>query len=162
MTKKGAPFKHSGCGTRLYRIFKTLITRCTNPKRKDYKHYGGRGITICEEWRRDFAKFRDWAHANGYQEALTLDRIDNDEGYSPDNCRWILQKLQHSNRRSLKNSSGFIGVHKKGKRWISQISINYKVTYLGTFDTPEEASLIYEKAKKERDKMYLEEGKFKK
>lgn len=90
---------HEWTGTRLYRIWGAMKSRCYNPKQRNYKHYGGRGITICDEWLYDFVAFRDWALANGYCEDLTIDRIDNDKGYSPDNCRWTTMKEQRLNQR---------------------------------------------------------------
>jgi hypothetical protein len=78
-----------------------MKTRCLNPKASNYKWYGGRGITVCSEWL-IFADFYSWALKNGYEESLELDRIDNDKGYCPENCRWITHKEQCNNRRASK------------------------------------------------------------
>lgn len=85
--------------TRIYRIWLNMKNRCNNAAGQDYDNYGGRGITVCEEWERDYVTFRDWALANGYDDKLSLDRIDNDKGYGPNNCRWATAKQQASNRR---------------------------------------------------------------
>lgn len=90
---------HGGSKTRLFRIWTGIKTRCFNENDPAYKRYGGRGITMCDEWKNDFAKFRDWALSNGYTDELTCDRIDNDKGYSPDNCRWVTMKIQRRNTR---------------------------------------------------------------
>lgn len=71
--------------------------RCNNPKNNEYKHYGGRGIKVCEEWF-EFSGFYCWAQANGYAEDLTLDRIDVNGNYEPGNCRWVDIKTQENNR----------------------------------------------------------------
>ena len=95
-------YKHGGEGTRLYRIWKGMKQRCYNPKTENYQNYGGRGITICDSWRCDFPAFRDWALANGYSDDLSIDRIDNDKGYGPDNCRWADRITQRANQREHK------------------------------------------------------------
>lgn len=91
-------YKHGCCGTPLYRSWYHMKSRCSNPNDKNYDIYGGRGITVCDEWRNSFETFRDWAFANGYADNLTIDRIDNDKGYSPENCRWISIAEQQRNK----------------------------------------------------------------
>lgn len=91
-------YKHGGKGTRLYNIWKNMRQRCTNPKNPDFKWYGARGIKVCEEWN-DFAVFREWALANGYREDLTIDRVNVDGDYRPENCRWTTWAEQARNRR---------------------------------------------------------------
>ena len=90
---------------RLYMVWNGMKNRCNQPSHKSYQRYGGRGITVCEEWMRDFQAFYDWAVTNGYDETApkgqcTLDRIDNDKGYSPNNCRWVDMKTQSNNRQN--------------------------------------------------------------
>lgn len=84
--------------TRLYRIWTGIKDRCNNPKSKYWKRYGGRGITVCENWNNSFDAFYEWATNNGYTENLTLDRKDNDLGYCPENCRWATYQEQENNR----------------------------------------------------------------
>lgn len=82
---------------RLYTIWNSMKARCLNPNRKESKYYLLKGIRICEEWANDFLAFRDWALKNGYDETLTLDRIDNDGDYKPENCRWTTWTSQNNN-----------------------------------------------------------------
>ena len=89
----------SGFNNRIYEIWAGVKTRIFNPKFKYYSDYGGRGITLCDEWQ-DFHTFQSWALANGYPDTLTLDRRDNNLGYSPENCRWHTREQQTSNKRN--------------------------------------------------------------
>lgn len=99
MVSKEVNTKHGEAHSRLHHIWSSMKGRCHNPKSHAFEHYGARGIIVCDEWQ-EYTNFRDWAIANGYTEGLSLDRIDNDKGYSPDNCRWTTMKEQSNNRRS--------------------------------------------------------------
>lgn len=89
---------HNHSNSRIYRILNGIKQRCYNPNKPKYKNYGGRGITVCQEWQDDFMNFYNWAMANGYADNLTIDRIDVNGNYEPSNCRWITQKTQQNNR----------------------------------------------------------------
>lgn len=85
---------------RLYAIWNGMKSRCYNKNNPKYKIYGARGVEVCKTWKKSFVKFRDWALSNGYSDKLSIDRINVDGNYEPDNCRWATQKEQQRNRRN--------------------------------------------------------------
>lgn len=141
--------KHGMSKTRIYGIYLGMIDRCYDSVHcGSYHYYGGRGISICEEWD-EFINFYNWAMANGYEETLTIDRIDNDGNYEPNNCRWVTMAVQESNKRT----NHYIEFNGE-KMTMSQcakmngVSINafrYLVCNLG--ETPEDAikNILYKK-----------------
>jgi hypothetical protein len=100
--KHGYTAGHSILG--LYVVWKGMKQRCYNPKTPDYKYYGGKGVSVCPEWKNDYLAFRNWASANGYEQGLSIDRINNDGNYEPSNCQFITRsentKKAHRERRN--------------------------------------------------------------
>ena len=129
---------------KFYKTWHNMIQRCTSPKIKAYKDYGGRGISVCEEWL-DVRNFITWAEKTYPNiEGVSLDRIDNDKGYSPENCTWSDKTTQCINQRIRKdNKSGYVGVgfNKSKGRWEAYISVNNTRKHIGSFPTIEEAVL---------------------
>lgn len=113
---------------RLCTIWNGMKKRCLNPNHKFYHCYGGRGITVCDEWRTNHQAFHDWAMANGYREDLTIDRIDNDGNYEPGNCRWATHQMQHRNM-STNRLITHDGETKSLAEWSKLLGINYDGTY---------------------------------
>lgn len=102
--------------TRLYSIWLGMRERCSYEKNVNYPAYGGRGIKVCEEWNKDFCKFQEWALANGYTESLTIDRIDADKGYNPQNCQWI-PMLENRIKQRKSRLFSFNGMTKSLTAW---------------------------------------------
>lgn len=123
--------EHFACKSPIHRTWNTMMTRCYNQNHESYYLYGGRGVGVCDEWKgsdpKGFSNFYDWAMKSGYEEHfmsngrnfLTLDRIDTDKGYSPDNCRWIPNKEQQNNKRADKDFN-YNGETKTIKQWLKQ------------------------------------------
>lgn len=141
------PLKHGKTNTRLYSVFKDMKKRCYNNNSKSYAYYGGRGITISDEWLNDFMKFYNWSMENGYSETREIDRINNDSGYSSENCRWVDRSVNCINRRIdfKNNTSGYRGVsyNKNKKKWTARLSVNKSRIEIGLFETAEEAAIAY-------------------
>lgn len=124
--------------TRLNNIYANMKRRCYNPKSEVYKYYGGRGITICEEWNnsevvhlesggnssKGFQAFKKWALENGYEDNLTIDRIDVNKGYSPENCRWVSMKVQSNNLRNNVRLT-YKGRTQTIHEWCEELNLNY-------------------------------------
>lgn len=119
---------HGKTKTRLYRIWQGMKTRCYNKNNKSYLDYGGRGIKLCDEWLNSFDVFSAWAVNNGYQENLTIDRINNDGNYEPSNCHWITNKENCNNTRknvilTYNNKTQTIA------QWADELNISYQTLH---------------------------------
>lgn len=128
-SKKKAKAKtvHGLNGTRIRKVWASMMNRCNNPNCYEYDIYGGRGITVCEEWKK-LENFAKWAYSNGYKESAefgecTIDRIDNNKGYSPDNCRWATAKEQGNNKRN-NHFIEYNGKRQTIAQWADELGIN--------------------------------------
>lgn len=119
--------KHHYCKTPIYTVWQNMRERCNRKTNKEYHNYGGRGIKVCDEWNANFENFKDWAFNNGYEKGLTIDRIDVNKDYEPNNCRFVNWKEQANNTRRT-NKIEFCGIIKSRKQWAETFDINY-----GTF-----------------------------
>ena len=115
---------HGNRNSRLYRIWSEMKGRCVNENCKAYKYYGGKGVTVCKEWFDSFQVFYDWAMDNGYQDNLTIDRIENDGNYEPSNCRWITLSEQQSNRSNNRRLK-YDGETHNIKEWAEKYGVEY-------------------------------------
>ena len=139
---------HGLRSTKLYMVWADIKNRTLNIKTRQFPDYGGRGITICDEWKNDFMPFYNWAMSNGYAEnkGLSIDRINNDGNYEPENCRWTTRVIQGRNRRIRKNNkSGYRGVSfvKKTNKYKSFITVAKNGVFLGEFSTAVEGAIAY-------------------
>lgn len=120
-------------------IYSQIKSRCINPNHKYYKDYGGRGINICPEWQEGSTKFINWALDNGYMPGLTLDRKNNNLGYSPENCRFVSQRINCSNTRKQEKRILPVGIRKFSNKYQARYCIKNKEIHIGTFDSIEKA-----------------------
>lgn len=137
--------RHGQCGTRLYTVWRGMKERCSNPGHMNYPRYGGRGISVCEQWLNSFVSFRDWALENGYRDDLTIDRIDNDGNYEPDNCWWRTLRQQANNKRSdilLKNGRKTMSL----RQWSLETGVKY-TTLLKRYHNGVRGEALFKKKK---------------
>lgn len=134
--------KHGLHHTRIYKIWQGLKKRCYNKSYRAYEYYGGKGVIVCDEWLNDVKVFYNWAINNGYKENLSIDRINSDGNYSPENCRWADSHIQGINQKIQRNNkSGYKGARfsEKYKKYISEITIYKKHHIIGYFNNLYEA-----------------------
>lgn len=118
-------YTHGESRTRLYGIWKGMRSRCRSKNCKFFEYYGGRGIKVCQDWNESYVLFRDWALANGYQENLTIDRIDVNGNYCPENCRWVSMKVQMNNTRANRRIT-LNGESKTMAEWAESTGLSYE------------------------------------
>lgn len=112
----------------ILRVFNSMKSRCYNLKNKSYKNYGGRGITICDEWLENSAKFVEWSLKNGYKKELSIDRIDVNGNYEPSNCRWVDWETQCNNKRNTLLIE-YNGKKQSLKKWCEELNLPYRKTH---------------------------------
>ena len=147
---------HGESGTRLYRIWCGMRQRCNNPNHKNYDIYGGRGIRVCDDWN-DYEIFRNWAMSNGYSDKLTIDRIDVNGNYEPNNCRWVdfvVQSNNRSNNHIVKYGDEFITVAELAK--MTNNKYNTVSTRINHLNYSVEDCVNIEVGKSEKGKRYIE------
>lgn len=115
---------HKDSHTLLHYTWGGMRQRCSNPNDESYKYYGGRGIKVCDEWEKSYSAFKEWAYENGYAEGLTIERIDVNKGYSPENCTWLPSREQAINRRSTVWIE-WNGERRNIKQWADHLGIKY-------------------------------------
>ena len=141
-----------------YSVLDHIKQRCLNKKCKTYKWYGEKGITLCDEWKNDYKAFCIWAEQNGYKKGLSIDRIDPNKGYSPDNCRFVPMSKQRDNKhRQSNNTSGYTGVsfQKNNNKWFAYIWDNGRRINCGYWATKEQAYEARKKCLKELNLNYI-------
>ena len=140
---------HGKSNTRIHRVLVYMKQRCYNKKNTNFEYYGGRGVSICDEWINNPEIFEAWSLANGYKEHLTIDRENNDGNYTPDNCRWVTKSIQARNQRKLRknNTSGYKCVHwcEKDKAWVASITIDNRLIFIKQSKDIIECALAYDK-----------------
>lgn len=137
-----------GKKTRLNNIYQHIKSRCYNKNDNAYKYYGARGITMCDEWKSDYKVFKEWALLNGYNDNLTIDRIDNDKGYCPENCRWVSMKTQSCNKRNNRLIT-YKGKTKTISEWAVELGINFRTLHNRLCRSQMDVDLAFKK-----DKLY--------
>lgn len=143
---------HGSRHTRLYSIWTNMKTRCHNANTRSYQDYGMRGIKICDEWSEDFTKFEAWAHSNGYQDNLTIERVNVNGNYEPENCTWIPAEEQSNNKTNTRRVE-LNGIEDSMKGWCKRLGLKYKVVHQAMMkhgENPKDTIIRYAKLKGEK------------
>lgn len=136
-------FKNEIKDMALYIRYKGMKARCHNKNHIEYKNYGGRGIKVCEDWKKDYYCFQKWAYDNGYQRELQIDRIDTNGNYEPSNCRWVSPKI-NSNNRNNNHYIEYLGIKKTMTEWSEILNANYSSLrgYINTYHYDTELAFV--------------------
>ena len=119
---------HGQKNTRIYRIWGCMKARCYRPSHPWYHRYGARGIAVCSEWKDSFVNFFNWAMSHGYTDKLSIDRVNNDGNYCPENCRFVTQREQIRNRSNSRKTTIY-GETKSLKEWADEYGLEYQTVY---------------------------------
>lgn len=119
---------HGEAGTTLYKLWTSMKERCNNKNAENYKYYGEKGVKLCGEWNKNYESFRDWAIENGYAEGLTIDRINPEDGYTPENCRWATIEEQANNKTTNRYIT-IDGITKTLAQWAKESGNNYQTIW---------------------------------
>lgn len=138
-----AEYAHNGLimeNKKLYDVWFQMKRRCNDNRTNGYEHYGGKGIRVCDDWLNSYTLFYSWSMENGYTDGMTIDRINADKDYSPNNCRWVGWFTQAYNKTIRKtNKTGITGVVRSQHAYLASIRRNGVYKYLGSFKTLDEA-----------------------
>ena len=121
-------YKHGGKNTKLYEVWCSMKRRCNNKNAWAYKYYGAKGVRVCDEWQQDYSAFKKWAEESGYNEGLTIDRVDVNGDYSPSNCRWVTMKEQANNQTTTTRIE-YKGITKTLHEWSECLGIHPTTLY---------------------------------
>lgn len=144
---------HNLSKTTIYKKYLGIKERCFNKNCEAYKYYGGRGITVCDEWKNNFQNFYDWAMSNGYKDNLTIERIDFNGNYCPENCKWIPRSEQTKNRRNVHKIT-YKGKTQSLSDWARELNINFNTLYQRVITLKWDITKSFEKPILKRNRFY--------
>ncbi len=139
--------KDNRSDSELYQLWRNVISHCYNIKNPKYSYYGGRGITVCDEWKIDPFKFYEWANNNNFTPSLELDRINNLKGYSPENCRFVTKQQNNFNKQGNYSASSKykgVSIHNHTGKWRARIKLHNKEMHIGLFNSEIDAAKAYD------------------